>query len=321
MRRVVPLAVLVLLFVGFLVLTLLSLLPLVPGAQRTLAFTSQDIPPYVRYASFSVPFWMRAGESVKPDLVDTAYNETSGAMVWHGPAYVAFLHQPLNQTGPAILFPSTASADGYYALEVHHNDCQSEVELCAVPSEGVVFQTQGAATFFSPRPYPFLLPSAAVLAEVASLAGVSLSAWYLVQWRSHQASRLRDIAKLAFSRPLVLILIIASMIVASVGGVNLFTRSQLMTEVRGMGSIGFARESPCVRGQANPMLVYVWAYNGADEYVTIHLGVIIAGRTYPASGMEVWPHSWMGTGALYTSYDCKDPAAQVQVLSATPQWL
>ncbi len=320
-RRLTTFLVFVLLCIGFLVLAGVSYLPLVSQAPRTITFTSQDIPPYVRYAAFSKPFWMQSGDSIKPDLTETALNATSGVEVWRGPPAFVYLHLPLNQTGPQILSDAVAPADGYYVLEVHHNDCQTEVELCQLPGEDIVFQTQGSALVYPSRPYPYLSPSAALIADVMALAGFGLSAWFLVLWRSHPASRLRDLAKRAATHPVVLVLVAAGIVVACVGGVGAYYGSQLDVRVLSMGTFGFASDQPCIPGQANPMMVYVWVYNGADEYVHVQPGFVINGTTYSATGAEVWPRSWVSTATLYTSYDCKDPAARAVVLSATPGWL
>ncbi len=320
-RRWATFLVFVLLCIGFLILVGVSSPALISAAPRTLSFTSQDIPPYVRYGAFSKAFWLGAGEAIKPDLTDMALNATSGAEVWRGPPDAVFLHLPLNQSGPQIVSNSVAPADGYYVLEVHHNDCQSEVELCPLPSDGIVFETQGTVIVYPPRPYPYVAPSSALITDVLALTGLGLSVWFLLQWRSHQASRLRDLGKRAAHHPVVLALVGLATVTASVGGVAAYYGTQLDVRVLSMGSFGFASDQPCIPGEANPMIVYVWVYNGADEYVRVDPGVVINGTTYSATGTEVWPRSWASVGALYTSYDCKDPAARAVVLSAEPRWL
>ena len=257
---------------------------------------------------------------MKPDLTDTAHNQTSGAVVWEGPVDLTYRHLPLKQTGSGMVSPSTAPADGYYVLEIYHTDCHSEVELCALPSDGVTFTTFGTVTILGPRPYPFLVPSAAAIAVVLSLAGFAFAAWFVVQGRSLPAARVRDVAKVAVIHPLVIGVVVVSIISGSIGGLNLYYGSQLTaTQIRGPGSVGFATDSPCIPGRANPMLLWVDVYNAVDEKLNIQLGVIVNGTLY-FTEITAGPRGRSGAPVFYMSYDCKDPVARAVFLSAAPAW-
>lgn len=177
----------ILLAIGFVLLLAVSVPSLVSGSERTLTFASQDFPfDNTTYgAGLSGTFWLSAGESIRPELVERISNRSTGAFLWQGPVDTLFLHYPPTESGPAFWPPTTAPRDGYYALEVHHHECQDEVDICPLANSNLTYRTSGTVRVESPRPYPFLTPSVAVLTATGSATGLSLTSWLLARRRSH----------------------------------------------------------------------------------------------------------------------------------------
>lgn len=116
------------------------------------------------------------------------------------------------------------------------------------------------------------------------------------------------------------LLVLALIIVGSVG-LDAFYRPRVSAQANGFGSWAFASDSPCVPGQANLMVLYVSAYNGADEPVTVWVEVRVGGAPDRVSGIAVPSDSIASVGVgVYTSADCKDPKAQVRITGIWPSW-
>ena len=322
-RGMVRRVILVLLAVGFVALLAVSVTSLVSGSERTLTFVSQDFPfdNTTVGAGLSKTFWLSAGESIRPELVERISNRSSGASIWEGPVYVLFLHYPLDESGPAFWPPYIAPRTGYFALEVHHHECQDEVDLCSHTTSNLTYATSGMVRVESPRPYPFLTPSLAVLTATGSATGLGLTSWRLARRRS-RPSVAADRPKGDDWRPAIaaVLLVLAMVAVGSVG-LDAMYRPQVFAQANGFGTYGFASDTPCVPGKANMMVLSVSAYNGADEPVTIWVEVRVAGAPDRVSGIAVTPHSIGSVGVgVYASTDCKDPAAQVRITGIWPSW-
>jgi len=315
--------ILVLLAIGFALLLAVSLPSLVSGPERTLSFASQDFPfDNTTYrAGFSKTFWLSAGESIRPELAERISNRSSGASIWAGPVYALFLHYPLNESGPAFWPPYIAPRTGYFALEVHHHECQDEVDLCSHTTSNLTYQTSGIVRVVSPRPYPFFTPSLAVLTATGSATGLGLTSWRLARRRS-RPSVAADRPKGDDWRPAIaaVLLVLAMDAVGSVG-LDAMYRPQVFAQANGFGTYGFASDTPCVPGKANMMVLSVSAYNGADEPVTIWVEVHVGGAPDRVSSIAVPSHSIsLGGAGVYTSTDCKDPAAQIRITGVWPSW-
>src|SRR5437867_4612630 len=184
-RGLAPRVIIVLLSAGLVLLLVISLPSFVYGPERTLTFVSQDFPfDNTTYrAGLSRSFWLSAAESIRPELVESITNRSTGALVWQGPVFYVALHYPLGESGPVFWPPMIAPRDGSYTLEVHHHECQDEVDLCQAAAADLSYQTSGSLRIVAPRPYPFLAPSVAVLVATGSGAGLGLIAWRVARRR------------------------------------------------------------------------------------------------------------------------------------------
>jgi hypothetical protein len=309
--------------IGFVFLLGVSLPPFLSGGERTLTFASQDFPfdNTTSGGGLSKAFWLSASEWIRPELVERISNRSTGAFLWQGPAYFVFLHYAPNESGPAIPELSTAPRDAFYALEVHHHDCQVEVDLCLVARTDLSYQTSGTLRIVSPRPYPFLAPYWAVLIATGSVAGLGLVSWRLARWRYLPLDKSGFMKGAPWRRVAVVTLLAIALVVAGFLGVDSVYRARVSAQANGFGVNGFAADQPCVSGQSNMMTLYISAYNGADEALTIWVEVLVRGSPARVTGIVAHGHSSASfVAGIYSSTDCKDPAAQVRVNGIWPSW-
>src|SRR5439155_17342027 len=88
-RGMAHLVIIVLLSAGLVLLLVVSLPSLVYGPERTLTLVSQDFPfDNTTYrAGLSRSFWLSAAESIRPELVESITNRSTGALIWQGPVF------------------------------------------------------------------------------------------------------------------------------------------------------------------------------------------------------------------------------------------
>ena len=320
-RGMAPRVIIVLLSAGLVLLLVVSLPSLVYGPERTLTLVSQDFPfDNTTYrAGLSRSFWLSAAESIRPELVESITNRSTGALIWQGPVFAVFLHYPLGESGPPFWPPMVAPRDGYYPLEVHHHECQDEVDLCQAAAADLSYRTSGSLRIVAPRPYPFLAPSVAVLAATGSGAGLGLIAWRFARRRFRPLETSGTVKANHWRTVTAAALLVVALVGIGSLGLDAIYRSHVSAQANGFGSSGFASDNPCVPGQTNMMRLYVSAYNGADEEVTIWVEVRTGGAPIRITGISVPAHAMTLVGVgIYPSTDCKDPAAQIRITGIWP---